>query len=50
MDYLLELRNASLLRVKTNGIFKIGLLLFQYSLLVLVWIGSIQYLIKAGSF
>ena len=37
-------------RVKTNGIFKTSLLSFQHRLLELVWIGSIQYLTKTGSF
>ena len=50
MDHLLVLRNPNLPKVKTNGIFNTDLLLFQYWLLELVWIGSIHYVTKAENF
>ena len=50
MDHLLVLRNPNLPKVKTNGIFNTDLLLFQYWLLEMVWIGSIHYVTKAENF
>ena len=47
MDHPLMLTNPSLMTFKTNGIFHTGLLSLQYWL-GFVWIGSIQYVIKAG--
>ena len=49
MDHPLMLTNPSLMAFKTNGIFHTGLLSLQYWL-GFVWIGSIQYVIKAGVF
>ena len=36
--------------VKTDGIFKTGVLSLQYRLLGLIWVGLMQYLNKAGNF